>query len=272
MDLLLSEFLLLLGIALIVLLIGFYRTLYFISVGYGLTITVMAVIFPIRHMDNITWISGLQVLILFLWGFRLSWFLIRREVKAEYQKTRKAGHAYFSGVGRVGQLFIWPTVALLYVLLFLPSVFQLTAPIVNATWTSLIVQVIGLLIMGGGLLLEALADHQKSAFKARNPKRFCDTGLYRWVRCPNYLGEILIWVGNWVVGWVVYRSVWAWLVTTIAVILITLIMMGSAKRLEKDQGVRYGEMDEYQEYTRTVPILFPYVRLYTLQNVRVYLE
>ena len=49
-------------------------------------------------------------------------------------------------------------------------------------------------------------------------------------------------------------------------------MIGSTKRLEKSQGERYGALPEYQDYIRRVPVLFPFVPVYTLQNVRVYLE
>lgn len=30
----------------------------------------------------------------------------------------------------------------------------------------------------------------------KNPHRFVDTGLYKLVRCPNYLGEVLFWTGG----------------------------------------------------------------------------
>jgi hypothetical protein len=48
--------------------------------------------------------------------------------------------------------------------------------------------------------------------------------------------------------------------------------MGSAKRLKKKQKFTYGKDPEFQEYEMSVPILFPWTRLYSLQNVRVYLE
>ena len=50
------------------------------------------------------------------------------------------------------------------------------------------VQIAGLLFMGSGLVIEALSDKQKSDFKAQFPKQYCNVGLYRWVRCPNYFG------------------------------------------------------------------------------------
>jgi protein-S-isoprenylcysteine O-methyltransferase Ste14 len=46
-----------------------------------------------------------------------------------------------------------------------------------------------------------------------------------------------------------------------------MIMLSSARRLEAAQGERYGALPEYQEYIRTVPVLFPWVPLYTLRRV-----
>jgi hypothetical protein len=49
-------------------------------------------------------------------------------------------------------------------------------------------------------------------------------------------------------------------------------MMGSAKRLEKKQSQNYGKNPDFQKYERSVPILFPWIRVYSLQNIKVYLE
>jgi hypothetical protein len=49
-------------------------------------------------------------------------------------------------------------------------------------------------------------------------------------------------------------------------------MMGSTKRLERAQYDRYGQAPEYQKYIQTVPVLFPFIPIYTLKNIRVYLE
>ena len=54
---------------------------------------------------------------------------------------------------------------------------------------------LGIAIMALAILGESTADKQKSAAKKINPKRFCDTGLYKYVRCPNYFSEVLFWIG-----------------------------------------------------------------------------
>ncbi len=135
-----------------------------------------------------------------------------------------------------------------------------------------VLQLLGLALMFGGLILEALADAQKSSFKAQNPHQYCDAGLYRWVRCPNYFGEIILWIGNWVLGLVFYTSALQWIASFVGLVCIVLIMMGSTKRLEQAQDKRYGAQPAYQAYTRTVPVLFPFLPIYSLKRVRVFLE
>ena len=69
-----------------------------------------------------------------------------------------------------------------------------------------------------------------------------------------------------------YTSLLRWVASAIGLVCIVLIMMGSTKRLERSQGERYRHLPEYQTYVRTVPVLFPFVPIYTLKNVRVFLE
>jgi steroid 5-alpha reductase family enzyme len=156
--------------------------------------------------------------------------------------------------------------------MFSPSLFGLIALPESSARIYSLIQIAGLLLMGGGLVLEALADKQKSDFKAKFPEKYCNVGLYRWVRCPNYLGEIAFWVGNWVMGIMIYDTPLRWIASSIGIVCIVLIMMGSTKRLENTQDDRYGDHPEYQDYIRTVPVLFPFVPVYSLKKVRVFLE
>ena len=269
----LSMWLILLGLALLISAVGFYRVVYFISIGYAFSIVAMAVVSVILLRENLTWAAALQNLLLVIWGLRLGIFLVQRELQPAYGKelagvhARSAGHAAGAQADHLG----WRLGALCRDVHAEPVCPGACAGSVCASWTGLLVQWAGLAIMAGALGMEALADQQKSAFKVRFPGQFCNAGLYRWVRCPNYLGEILFWVGNWVVGLLFYTSPLRWLLAASGLICIVLIMLGSTKRLEAQQDARYGQNQAYQGYVRSTPILIPFVPVYTFHNLRVYL-
>jgi len=81
----LPEMLLLLGLALVIACIGFYRVVYFISIGYAFSIVAMAVFTPLRYFVNFSWASALQNIFLVLWGLRLGIYLVQREFRASYR-------------------------------------------------------------------------------------------------------------------------------------------------------------------------------------------
>ncbi len=259
-------------LALVISAVGFYRVVYFISIGYAFSIVAMAAAVMIMLRENLTVAAALQNLLLAFWGLRLGIFLVRRELQPGYSKELAATHERTAGMALPVKVIIWIGVSFLYVLMFSPSLFVMATPAAGqpAALGSLI-QWLGLTIMVGALVMESLADRQKSAFKARFPKQFCDTGLYRWVRCPNYLGEILFWTGNWIAALAFYTSALRWVASLIGLVCIVLIMMGSTKRLEEQQNQRYSERPEYQDYIRTVPILVPYIPVYSFKTLRVYL-
>lgn len=263
---------LLFGLALLISAVGFYRVVYFISIGYAFSIVAMAVAVMLLLRQNLRWASLLHNLLLVLWGLRLGIYLVRRELQPSYRSELAVTHARTADMPLWQKFIIWVGVSLLYVLMFSPSLFSVAAPVAGApsTWV-VVTQWLGLAIMAAALVLESLADRQKSDFKTRFPKQFCDVGLYRWVRCPNYLGEILFWVGNWVAGLAFYTSVVRWLFSLAGLVCIVLIMLGSTKRLEAQQDARYGQQPAYQAYVRRVPILLPFIPIYTLRNLRVYL-
>lgn len=260
------------GLSLIISSLGFYRTVYFISIGYAFSITAMVLTTGLALRDNLSWITLLQHLALLIWSLRLGLFLVQRELKEAYQRQVSDTTARANAVPFRDRFFIWFSTSLLYVAMFSPALFSLSAAKPPVTGLAALLPLLGVLIMFGGIAIEALADAQKSAFKRRFPARFCDVQLYRLVRCPNYLGEILFWVGNWVVGLTAYNGLLQWIISLTGLACIALIMIGSTKRLEKTQGERYGELPEYQTYIQTVPVLFPFVPVYTLAHVRVYLE
>jgi steroid 5-alpha reductase family enzyme len=57
---------------------------------------------------------------------------------------------------------------------------------------------IALVVTGGAVLLETVADAQMRAFaRAKEPGGIMSDGLWGWCRHPNYLGELGFWWGLW---------------------------------------------------------------------------
>ena len=125
---------------------------------------------------------------------------------------------------------------------------------------------IGAALMAVGVALESVADAQKKAAKKINPKRFVDTGVYRLVRCPNYLGELVIWTGGFVVCFGACCLWWQWLIASIGYIGIVYVMFSGARRLELRQDLVYGADPEYQAYIKKTPILLPFVPIYSVSK------
>jgi steroid 5-alpha reductase family enzyme len=258
-------------ISLVLTSIGFKKTVWFISIGYTLTIVVLSILTLIFHHSGFHFFNYLQVLLLFIWGSRLGFYIIQRESNINYNSSVKEQTGSSQLLPVTVKTGIWVSVSFLYVCMFSPAIFAIQ----ETSHSSILVNILtslGLLVMLTGIIIEGIADSQKWKFKTRNPGTFCNTGLYKWVRCPNYLGEIMVWLGNFLIASSFCNTWWQWAISTTGLVAILLIMMGSAKRLEKKQSFTYGKDPEFQEYEKSVPILFPWTRLYSLQNVKVYLE
>lgn len=255
-------------LCLVVSALGFIRTDWFISIGYGFSIAAEAVLFPLLNPGPLSlWVIA-QLLLLAAYGLRLGGYLVLRERSASFGRELEASRERSRSIAGPVKVAIWISVALLYVAMASPGLFNLVAASNGASLWSL---PLGVIVMLAGLVLEASADAQKARLKAINPKGFVSSGLNGVVRCPNYFGEMVFWFGGFVAGLSAYTSVAAWLIAATGFVCIELIMLGSARRLELKQAERYGSDPAYQTYVRRVPILIPGLPLYSLRQLRVYL-
>ena len=261
-----ANLVLLLVVALVINTVGFRNVVHFVNVGYAFSIIAMCLLALIFFRTQLGFFSVIQLAGLLIWGVRLAIFVLQREASPSYQQESERLQNQYGNVTKPGKLAIWIAVSFLYVLMFLPAMYHLTESIQFSTTFFYLCELGGGALLFGGLLLETIADQQKSSFKVLHPREFCNVGLYRWVRCPNYLGEIWIWLGSWVMGIPFYSSPWHWLGSLFGLVSIILIMMGSTKRLEHEQEKRYGNLPEYQSYLRSVPVLLPFVPIYTLRR------
>ena len=246
---------------------GFKKFVWFLSIGYGFAIAGGGITILILTLANgwggaVTWLAVVQALLFVAYGARLSGFLLYRELKNKaYAKTlnEDAGGAKKMPVFVLAA--IWVFVSVLYTAQVSPMLFRYF----NGK-TDVVLPIIGIVISICGLCLEALADKQKSAQKKQNPNMVATQGLYKLVRCPNYLGEITFWVGVFVAGITAYANAGQWIMAILALIAIVFIMFNGAQRLEKRQNERYGKNKAYQKYVSSTPIILPFVPLYHLNK------
>ncbi len=258
-----TDLLILLVVSLAVSAVGWKYFIYFFSLGYGYGVTALSVAMLMMYRGAVTWPTLTLCVLLMMFGCRLGTYLILRERKAAaYRKILyDPSLQQKKPVGVV--LSVWLFCAILYVAQVSPVAFRLMNT-ANGTPVCDLWAWIGAAVALCGILLESFADRQKSAAKQRNPKRFVDTGLYRIVRCPNYLGEVIIWTGILLSGIGASLLWWQWLIAVVGYLGIVYVMFSGARRLELRQNEVYGNDPEYQAYVKKTPILIPFVPIYSV--------
>ncbi|WP_022779398.1 DUF1295 domain-containing protein [Butyrivibrio sp. AE3009] len=247
--------------------VGFIKYVYFLSIGYGFAIAgggITSLIIALKNgwTESVLWLAVLQAVLFVIYGARLSGFLLVREFKnAGFQKAAKTEIEGFKKLPVFVSIPIWLCVSVLYTAQVSPMFYRYA----NGS-SDYLVPVIGIVISVCGLILESMADKQKTQQKKANPKMVATQGLYKMVRCPNYLGEIIFWTGVFISGLTTYSGIGQWLMAVIAYISIVYIMFNGAQRLEKRQMARYGNDKEYNDYADKTPIIIPFLPIYHLNK------
>ncbi|MBQ6374119.1 MAG: DUF1295 domain-containing protein [Clostridia bacterium] len=244
--------------------VGFRMYIWFFSVGYGLSIAAIGAALAIGFHSALAAPEWIACILLFVYGLRLGGYLLIRELKsAAYRNVLRPEMDRSRKMPFGAKLALWVTCGLLYALMTSPLFFRLKngAAADAMLW-------IGLAVMACGVALESLADLQKTRAKRKNSRRFVDSGLYRFVRCPNYFGELLIWLGMLLTGTTALKGFWQWAPALLGFVLIVWVMFSGARRLELRQDRNYGADPAYREYVRTVPIIIPFVPLYSVKKYR----
>jgi len=125
-----------------------------------------------------------------------------------------------------------------------------------------------------GLLLETVADWQKSTFKAQLNCRYEWCGivpglsLWKWSTHPNYLGEGMFWFGTYLAGMVSlvvqYFStegifapdlIWQAALMTVGFGFISKVLQGAIDSLDEKQDEKYGNLPEFAAFKRSHGLL-----------------
>ena len=195
--------------------------------------------------------SLLLLALVVIWAGRLGTFLFRRVRKsgkdARFDDIKPSFARFLSTWTLQG---LWVTLTLSAALAAITTTFRKELDLFA---------LIGFLIWAGGFAIEVVADRQKSRFRA-NPENkgdFIDTGLWSWSRHPNYLGEIVLWIGVAVIALPVLRG-WQW-IGLISPVFVTLLLtrISGIPMLEKRADEKWGGQEDYEAYKARTPVLIP---------------
>ena len=242
--------------------IGFKKYVWFISIGYGFSITATGIMLLLFFGKTLDIFGIIACLIYIAYGIRLSGYLAYRELKSKsYNKKMKGEIKDGKNMKFPIKCMLWITCALLYFMMCSPIIYRM----INFAKTDTTF-IVGICIMVFGILFEGLADIQKNQAKKKKPNRFVDTGLYKIVRCPNYLGEVIMWTGVFIAGCTALQGTLQWIISIIGYLGIVYVMFSGARRLEIRQDKNYGDDKEYKKYKKKTPILLPFIPIYSVKK------
>lgn len=220
-----------------------------VDIGWGPGFAVITA-FHLVNSSSPTISQYLLFAVIMVWSLRLSTHIfLRNKGKGEdfryaaWRKEwgRKAALIAFFKVfmlqGLVMLILSWPII-----LVFSSSKKE------PGTW-----EYIGLLIFLAGFLIELIADRQLTVFKKdeTNRGRLITTGLWKYSRHPNYLGESILW---WGIALMAFPASWGW-TAVLSPILVYLLLsrISGVPLLEK----KYEGRPDWEEYKRKTPAIFP---------------
>ena len=188
-----------------------------------------------------------------LWSVRLSFVIARRAAShagedPRYGIIRRAWGAAFWWKSLFIVFFLQALVQWVIVLGPISGLVLGAGPLGGLGWSGVVVALLGLGI-------EGVADAQLDGFKrSAGPGALCTTGLRAHVRHPNYLGEMIFWVG---VGLLILDGgVWLGLLSPLVVGFFLTFVSGVPMLDEHLAASR----KDYQAYRNRVPALLPWPR------------
>lgn len=242
-----------LGINLLMFIPAFiFKTDTLTDISYAVTFVVVA-LFGLLSGDT-SLVKIIYFLAVLLWAIRLGSYLLTRIRKIGKDKR-------FDGMRENFLLFLrfWFLQGLTVWVVMIPWTLFFNTNYADITMVSLV----GLAIFLVGLTIEAIADIQKYRFinNPENKGKWIDTGLWSISRHPNYLGEIMVWVGSYVFV-LPALSGWGLIIGLAGPLFISfmILFISGVPILEKGADKIWGTNPAYQEYKKRVGVLLPKIQ------------
>ncbi|TPX43847.1 hypothetical protein SeMB42_g04555 [Synchytrium endobioticum] len=208
-----------------------------------------------RHNgDDLTNVQPRQIIIavmVMVWAIRLGTFLFIRVLKegkdARFDSVK--GNPLRFSIYWIMQL-IWIYVTALPAWIVLGND---TFNVPNLVWSDYV----GIVVWVYGFIVESTADTQKFMFKLRNRKDFMSSGVWYYCQYPNYHGEIVLWIGIWILSVHGFTDNWQF-VSIISPLFEAALILGlsGVPLAEKSLETRYGTRADFRAYKAATPKFF----------------
>lgn len=237
-----------------------YRTVYCISVGYGLAVAAIGMVLANTFSVTDYWSdpAGLLTGATIFYGLRLGFYLLFRDKSGSRPFTRG------DNTPRAKRLGISLAVSILYACMTTPLLYvHRYAP--DSGWKG-VLSYTGAYSAWVAAVCQAIADGQKHLVKqqTKDDSRFSGPtgGLYRLTRHPNYTAEVLFWIGMFLTGAPsLGTSILGWTASIVGLGSILSIMVGATTRLAQKHQEKYGGQPAFEQWKLQVPYtLVPLVR------------
>ena len=207
-----------------------------------------------------TGVWSLPVLLLLIaswyWGWRLTrnWVITFKGIGHEdwrYTKYRSLHPLIFQSINLFG-LNMMPTLVVFAAMLPGLKLFESVSPSglsgeAGLSAVSICVLIFGFIVCIASATIQLIADKQIHDFRAAHPGQYCNVGLWKHGRHPNYFGEIQFWWGIWIMYAAVHGIDWY----ICGAIAMTALFMGiSIPLMEKRQLANKPGYAEYRSQTR----------------------
>lgn len=256
------------GLALLGSSAGFGLFLHFISIGYamGIALPVAYCLIQNKPQSTETWMQSLLVV---SWGMRLAIFSLWREFinwPALHQQLVQVNE--LKAPPLLVKIVCWITYSFIYVCMATPCWLRLErerkhGPL-QSRWSTNVTR-LGLMLQVAGLLLETVADWQKSAFKASvsssgesHRNQWCHRGVWKYSTHPNYAGEWLFWLGTYLGGCVASKDIVAHAFMLVGFSFVTVVLRGATNHLTAKQFEKYGANPAFLEFRRRYTVFGPW--------------
>ena len=209
--------------------------------------SVLFIFFKSNIAESINLGSLVLSTFIIIWSLRLGTFLFLRIKKAgkdrRFNQIKKSFSWFFMTFSISG---MWVTIC---------SICALTGVANGIIFSS--ITIIGIVIFLIGFTIEIIADSQKTKFRAKdgNKDKFISSGLWKYSRHPNYLGEIILWLG---ISLISLSSLEGFQYVTLISPIFTyllLVNVSGINLLEKSGDKKWGKLESYKKYKEKTPRL-----------------